>query len=70
MVKVLKVSMQHDREIDEVIEFNKNNNYEFIIEHSDTNMLDVRCLQKLLRNGYNILGYYDNLTLVHKNYKK
>lgn len=69
MQKVLKISLQHDSEIDEVIEFNKKNDYKFIVEHSNTNMLDVRCLQKLLKNDYIISAYYDNLTLVHKNYK-
>lgn len=70
MVKILKINLQHLTEIDEVLTFNKDNNYEFILQLDDSsNMIDVRCLKKLLQNNYEILSYYGNLEFIYRGRK-
>ena len=61
---IIENSLQHDNEIDDIMHFNAENDYMYDIV-SD-NLVDSRIICKLLRFGYVIMPYYDNLVLRHQ----
>lgn len=67
--KIIEISTQHREEIEKAIEFNENNNYEYILK-DDNNLIEYDNVAYLLRIGYEICEYADCLTLKHKNYNE
>ena len=66
--KILEISLQHREEVEKARDFNKENNYEYIL--IDTNrLIDYENLAYLLRIGYELNAYADVVELRHKNYK-
>lgn len=66
--KILEISLQHREEVEKARDFNKENNYEYILV--DTNrLIDYENLAYLLRIGYELNMYADVVELRHKNYK-
>jgi len=66
--KILEISLQHKEEVYKARDFNKTNNYEYIL--IDTNrLIDYDNLAYLLRIGYELNIYADVVELRHKNYK-
>lgn len=66
--KILEISLQHREEVEKARDFNKENNYEYIL--IDTNrLIDYDNLAYLLRIGYELNMYADVVELRHKNYK-
>lgn len=67
--KILEISLQHKEEVYQARDFNIENNYEYIL--IDTNrLIDYANLAYLLRIGYELNVYADNVELRHKNYKR
>ena len=65
--KILEISLQHREEVEKAIKFNKENNYEYIIV-DDNNLIEYNNLAYLLRIGYQLNAYADNVELRYKNY--
>lgn len=65
--KYLDICSQHESEVKQAIEYNKENNYEFIIRDT-TNLIGLEGLKLLLKWGYEISPYEEQLTYIHKNY--
>lgn len=67
--KILEFSLQHRQEVENARDFNKENNYEYIL--IDTNrLIDYENLAYLLRIGYEMNIYADTIELRHKNYNR
>ena len=66
--KILQFCIQWEWETKQAIEFNENNNYEYLLV-DDTTTIDYDCLKLLLQSGYEIVKSEKVLTLKHKNYK-
>ena len=67
--KILEISLQHKKEDEKARDFNKENNYEYIL--IDTNkIIDYENLAYLLRIGYEMNIYADYVELRHKNYDR
>lgn len=67
--KILEISLQHKKEVEKARDFNKENNYEYIL--IDTNkIIDYENLAYLLRIGYEMNIYADYVELRHKNYDR
>lgn len=67
--KILEISLQHKKEVEKARDFNKENNYEYIL--IDTNkIIDYENLAYLLRIGYEMNIYADYVELRHKNYNR
>ena len=67
--KILEISLQHKKEVEKARDFNKENNYEYIL--IDTNkIIDYDNLAYLLRIGYEMNIYADYVELRHKNYDR
>lgn len=68
-VKYLEISLQYREDVTKAIEFNKSNNYEYIIvDYNNTIRYDY--LRMFLINGYILQQNYEYIRLVHKNYNK
>ena len=68
--KYLDISLQNTIEVEKAIEFNKQNNYEYILR-DDANLIDAKCIIKLIRNGYKVVPLLetdDYIVLYHKDY--
>lgn len=66
--KILEISLQHDKEVEQAIEFNKKNNYEYIIIDTN-NLIEYSNLAKLLRQDYELAIYNkDHVELRYKYY--
>ena len=67
--KILEISLQHKKDVEKARDFNKENNYEYIL--IDTNkIIDYDNLAYLLRIGYEMNIYADYVELRHKNYDR
>jgi len=67
--KILEISLQHKKDVEKARDFNKENNYEYIL--IDTNkIIDYENLAYLLRIGYEMNIYADYVELRHKNYDR
>lgn len=67
--KILEISLQHKDEVYKARDFNKENNYEYILVDYN-NIIEYDNLAYLLRTGYEMNIYADNVELRHKNYNK
>lgn len=67
--KILEISLQHKDEVYKARDFNQENNYEYILIDNNR-LIDYDNLAYLLRIGYELNVYADNVELRHKNYKK
>lgn len=67
--KILEISLQHYDEVVKARDFNKENNYEYILI-DDNNLIKYDNLAFLLRFGYEMNIYADNVELRHKNYDR
>ena len=67
--KILEISLQHKEEVYKARDFNIENNYEYILIDNN-NLIKYDNLAFLLRFGYEINIYADNVELRHKNYKR
>lgn len=67
--KILEFSLQHRNEVEQARDFNKENNYEYILVDT-SNLIEYKNLAYLLRIGYEMNIYADVVELRHKNYKK
>ena len=67
-LKILEISLQHREEIEKARDFNKDNNYEYILQDTN-NLIKYDNLAYLLRIGYEMNIYSDIVELRHKNYK-
>lgn len=65
--KILEICLQHDDDVKKAVEFNKKNNYEYILK-DDNNLINYNNLAYLLRIGYVMSIYADTLTLTYKTY--
>ena len=66
--KILEISLQHREEVEKARDFNKENNYEYILVDTN-NLIEYDNLAYLLRIGYELNVYADVVELRHKNYK-
>lgn len=66
--KILEISLQHNDEVIKARDFNKENNYEYILI-DDNNLIKYDNLAFLLRFGYELNIYADKVELRHKSYK-
>lgn len=66
--KILEISLQHKEEVEKARDFNKENNYEYVIIDTN-NLIEYKNLAYLLRIGYQLHHYADYVELTHKNYK-
>lgn len=66
---ILEISFQHKNQVEEAMEYNKKNNYKFIIVDTN-NLIDCENLKLMLRFGYVLNEYSDNVELRHKNYDR
>lgn len=66
---ILEISFQHKNQVEEAMEYNKKNNYKFIIVDTN-NLIDCENLKLMLRFGYILNEYSDNVELRHKNYDR
>lgn len=66
--KILEISLQHREEVEKARDFNKENNYEYILADTN-NLIEYDNLAYLLRIGYELNMYADVVELRHKNYK-
>lgn len=66
--KILEISLQHREEVEKARDFNKENNYEYILVDTN-NLIEYDNLAYLLRIGYELNMYADVVELRHKNYK-
>lgn len=66
--KILEISLQHREEVEKARDFNKENNYEYILVDTN-NLINYDNLAYLLRIGYELNMYADVVELRHKNYK-
>lgn len=67
--KILEISLQHKDEVIKARDFNKENNYEYILIDNN-NLIEYDNLTLLLRFGYEMNIYADNVELRHKNYDR
>ncbi len=67
-LKILDICLQHKEDVERARDFNKENNYEYILRDT-TNLIEYSNLAYLLRIGYEMNAYADVLELRHKNYK-
>lgn len=67
--KILEISLQHKEEVYKARDFNKDNNYEYVLIDTN-NLIEYDNLAYLLRIGYEMNIYSDNVELRHKNYNK
>lgn len=51
IIKVLRISLQNDEDLEKALEFNKKNNYEYMIEVYN-NLVQLGQVLRLLDNGY------------------
>ena len=65
---ILEISLQHRNEVEDAVKFNMENDYQYILV-DDNNLIEYDNLAYLLRNGYVMQIYADQVTLKHKNYK-
>lgn len=66
--KEIRVSTQHSQEVEKAIKLNKECNYEYIIV-DDSGLVGAEAIMYLLRVGYHINPYGDNLEFIHNEYK-
>ena len=53
--KVINTSLQlSDRDLDKIIDFNKQNNYEYTIKYNEHNLVDSKNIIKLYDYGYSM----------------
>ena len=70
--KVITTSLQlSDDTLDKIMEFNRQNNYEYIIKYDEYNLVDSRNIITLIRNDYTMgirggIGVTDSLIFEHK----
>ena len=69
VLKILDISLQHREEVEKARDFNKENNYEYILRDTN-NLIEYSNLAYLLRIGYEMNCYADYVELRHKNYNK
>lgn len=67
--KILEISLQHRKEVEKARDFNKENNYEYILVDNN-NLIEYDNLAYLLRIGYEMNIYADYVELRHKNYDR
>ena len=67
--KILEISLQHREEVEKARDFNKENNYEYILVDTN-NLIEYENLAYLLRIGYELNMYADVVELRHKNYNR
>ena len=67
--KILEISLQHREEVEKARDFNKENNYEYILIDTN-NLIEYENLAYLLRIGYELNMYADVVELRHKNYNR
>lgn len=67
--KILEISLQHKKEVEKARDFNKENNYEYILADNN-NLIEYDNLAYLLRIGYEMNIYADYVELRHKNYDR
>lgn len=65
---ILEISLQHRNEVEDAVKFNMENDYNYILV-DDNNLICYDNLAYLLRVGYIMQIYADQVTLKHKNYK-
>ena len=72
--KVITISLQlSDEKLEKIVEFNKQNNYEYILKYDEHNLVDSENIIYLIRNGYIMsvrggIGITDSLVFTHKYY--
>jgi len=70
--KIIQCSMQDEKTIDDIMEFNKQNNYEYEITTDDIgsggSLINSKCFMKFITNGYKLQENGDKIWLRHKNY--
>ena len=67
--KYIELSLQHEEEVKKAIDFNKKNNYEYLIK-DDNSLINYKNLAYLLRIGYELMCFSDTVLLKHKNYNE
>ena len=67
--KELRVCTQHIQEVEKAIEINKDYNYQYIIV-DDSSLEGAEAIMYLLRVGYHINPYGENLEFIHNDYKE
>lgn len=62
----IEVSLQNKKEVENAIEFNKQNKYDFTIICEDDNLVHTHCVLELYKAGYTM--YFDNkkMAFTHK----
>ena len=65
--KILEISLQHKEDVEKARDFDKENNYEYVIIDTN-NLIEYKNLAYLLRIGYEMNVYSDYVELRHKNY--
>ena len=71
--KIITCGMQDEKEVEKVLEFNKNNNYEYEITTDELSensgaLINSKCLMKFIYNGYVLQDFGSKIWLRHKNY--
>ena len=70
--KIIECGMQDEKEVEKVLEFNKQNNYEYEITTDDFgsggSLINSKCFMKFIYNGYVLQDFGDKIWLRHKNY--
>ena len=67
--KVIDTSLQlSDKDLEKIICFNEENNYEYIIQYNEHNLVDSKNIIKLIRKGYVMSVNWENdiITFKHK----
>ena len=67
--KEIRVCTQHSQEVEKAIKLNKEHNYEYIIV-DDGGLVGAEAIMYLLRVGYHINPYGENLEFIHNDYKE
>lgn len=53
--KIIQISLQNEQDLEKALEFNKKNNYEYIIEVHN-NLVQLGQVLRLLDNGYTYIS--------------
>lgn len=70
VVKEIETSFQHYKDMEIIIKFNEENNYEYAITNGiDNNLLDSSIITLLTDSGYKITNKFGNGKVVFKHYK-
>lgn len=66
----IDTSFQNYKDMETIIDFNKQNDYKYSIvaNSNNSNLLDLKVITLLLKNGYKIANYEDN-RIIFKHYK-